>query len=64
MCYIFTKYKILADLLYNYFNLKIIYYISEKSKIKFQSYIGLIYAKKDHFLLLCETLKKVDNHVF
>jgi len=33
----------------------------EKIKIKFQSYIGLIYGR-DHFLLLCEPLKKKKNH--
>ncbi len=32
-------------------------------KINFQSYIGIIYGRI-HFLLLCEPLKKVENHVF
>jgi hypothetical protein len=48
--------------MYNYFSLKIIYYILKNSKIKFQSYIGLIYGR-DHVLLLCESLKEVENHV-
>ncbi len=34
----------------------------EKFKIKFQSYIGLIYGI-NHLLLLCEPLKKLENHV-
>jgi hypothetical protein len=43
-------YKILNifDPLPDYFNQEIVYYISEKYKIKFQSNIGLIYGR-DHF---------------
>jgi hypothetical protein len=48
--------------MYNYFSLEIIYYILEKKNLKFHSYIGLIYGRY-HFLLLCESLKKVKNHV-
>jgi hypothetical protein len=36
------------EILYHYFSLEIIYYMLEKIKIKFQSYIGLIYGR-DHF---------------
>jgi hypothetical protein len=31
--------------------------MSKKKNLNFQSYIGLIYGR-DHFLLLCEPLKK------
>jgi len=37
--------------------------MSEKFRINFQSYIGLIYGR-NHFLLSCEPLIKIDNHVF
>jgi hypothetical protein len=36
------------DPLYDYFNQEVIYYISEKYIIKFQSNIGLIFGR-DHF---------------
>jgi len=61
MLYIYKIYNIF-DPLYEYFNQKIIYYISKKYKLKFQLNIGLIYGR-DHFYYYVKKKKK-DNYVF
>jgi hypothetical protein len=51
----------IIDLLYNYFSLKIIYYMSKKFKIKFQLYIRLIYGR-DQFTTRKRPI--CDHHIY
>jgi hypothetical protein len=61
MLYIY-KISNINDLLYNYLRREIIYYMSKKFKINFQSYIGLIYGI-DHFFYNVNRYKKMEDQV-